>query len=477
MRTYAAYIASLFVTHNHLSHATAPEPHNFPHALARLLTTDKKPMVSDFDEVFKAVLKTTDYQELIASQADPDSLAALLDDVRVPPMVTDSGAGLRGSSPATESAAAASTGLALSEIELKQSHDPVSSSHAARPMARMAMGAGDSGLVSVSAAATVPVSTDPATAQYQSTKYIITTIDTLVHIMTVLNAVEKDVNAGNYLGVITTVDEQCNFMISKLAEEAVGRVFTSGDTAAKWRDALKQLGIKVATYVAARPGPESWPTFKAEILAAIGTLIDYAVVAKATMEASTTPPPTATNEQLQQQLQNEAVDAGCMCLWKCLFSICGGRRTATTAAPSVSAGGAASGSTALVPSTATAKTLELALFIDSTVATIQSIIHEVRTLEAAGPEGQQRLKNLQLRIGLRVMSLLKQAIANDALEKLYDTLKTRSAYLIGSMNGVSSASAWDSIKGVVADTLTAIVSDLNASKPADVFATSSSGGG
>jgi hypothetical protein len=162
-----------------------------------------------------------------------------------------------------------------------------------------------------------------------------------------------------------------------------------------------------------------------------------------------------------------------MCLWKCLFSVCGGRSaTTTTAAPSSSALGGAPLSPA---STAAIKTLQLALFIDSTVATIQAIIDEIRTLDASGSEGQQRLKNLQLRIGLRLMSMLKQAIANDALEKIYDTLKGRTVYLLGSVNGVTSAGAWDTIKGAVSDTLAAIISDLNSSKPADVF-TAASGG-
>ena len=471
MYRYSAYIA--VITTIVFSGSQASSAPNFHHSLASLLTTKAKPSAEDFDEIFKTVIKTEDYQQLIAAEANPDGLAALLDDVRVVAPVADSGTGLRGSaSSAVDSRSApegSSTGLALPEIELTESHEPVTSSAGVvhRPMARMAASAGVSG--PVGASATVALSTDPATAQFQSTKYIITTIDTLVHVVTVLDAVQADVNAGNYLGVVTTVDEQCNFMLSKLADEAVDKIFTRGDTAAKWKDALKQVEIQVSNYVATKPGPETWPAFKDQVLAAIRTLVDYAVVARATMEASTTPPPGASNEQLEQQLQNEAIDTGCMCLWKCLFSVCGGRgETTTTASPaSVAVGGA--------PSTAATKTLQLALFIDSTVATIQAIIDEIRTLDASGSEGQQRLKNLQLRIGLRLMSMLKQAIANDALEKIYDTLKGRTVYLLGSVNGVSSAGAWDTIKGAVSDTLAAIISDLNASKPTDVF-TAPSGG-
>lgn len=458
MYRYSGYIAAITVLSITGSRSSAPV--DFGHALASLLTTKAKPSSTDFDEILKAVIKTEDYQQLLAAEANPDGLASLLDDVRVVVPSADSGAGLRGSAASTSAAdGAASTGLTLPEVELVESHDSVAS----RPMARMAVSAGASALGGPPVTATVSVSSDPSTAQYQSTKYIITTIDTLVHIVTVLNAVEADVNAGNYIGVVTRVDEECNFLLSKLADEAISKIFTRGDTAAKWKDALRQVQIQVSSYVATKPGPETWPAFKAQVIAAITTLVDYAVVAKSAVDA--TPAPGATNEQLQQQLQDQAIETGCLCLWK-MFSCCNSNSVRTAPPPSTGPVSA----TTLSPSSATVKTLQLALFIDSTVATIQTIIDEVRTIEAAGPEGEQRLKNLQLRIGLRLMNLAKEALANDALEKIYDTLKGRTVYLLGSFRGVSSAGAWDSIKGTVADTLAAIISDLNASKPGDVFA-------
>jgi hypothetical protein len=477
MYRYSVYIASwLVISLTGSRAATAPwltkiETPNFNHALASLLTTKAKPSPSDFDELFKQVIESDDYHALIASEAHPDSLPVLLEEVRVGNQVTDPTLSLSAASRALDPAGlppGASTGLALNDIDLTETHAVVPVPAMRRPMARMVASAGDSAPAGVPAPATLSVSTDPASAQYQSTQYIITTLDTLVRVVAILNSVQSEIDAGNYLGAVARVDAECNFVLSKLADESIDKIFTRSDTAAKWKDALKQVGIQVATYVRTKPGADSWPAFKEQVVAAIGTLVDYGVVAKSAMESSAPPPAGTTNEQLQQQLQEEAINAGCLCLWKCLFSRCGGRSATTTTA---SPGSAASGTSAgpLVPASAAANTLRLALFIDSTVATIEGLIHEIRTLESAGPEGEQRLKNLQLRIGLRIMNMLKQAIANDAFEKIYDSLKTRSVYLMGSLNGVSSASAWDTIKGGVSDTLTAIVSDLNASKPGDVF--------
>lgn len=466
MYRYSVYIATGLVISLTGSNATAPPP-NFHHALASLLSTNSKPSAADFDDLFKELIKSDDYHSLIASEARPESLPTLLQEVRIGNQVTDptlaSASAVTGAIPP-----GASTGLTLAEIELTGTGGAVPVPAMRRPMARVVASAGVPAPGSVPASPTLAVSTDPASAQYQATLYIVTTLDTLVRVLTVVNSVQQEIDAGNYLGAVTRVDAECNFVLSKLAEESFDKIFTRGDTAAKWKDALKQVGIQVATYVHDKPGPESWPAFKEHVVASIGTLVDYAVVAKAAMESSAPPPAGATNEQLQQQLTDEAINAGCLCLWKCLFSRCGGRSaTTTTVAPSAAASGTSAGP--LVPASATARTLQLALFIDSTVATIEGIIREIRTLESAGPEGEQRLKNLQLRIGLRLMNMLKQAIANDAFEKVYETLKTRSVYLVGSMNGVSTASAWDTIKGGVSDTLTAIISDLNASKPADVF--------
>ena len=462
MYRYTGYVAALSVLAFTGSRSSAPL--DFGHALASLLATKAKPSTADFDEILKAVIKTDDYQQLLASQADPDGLAVLLDDVRVLAPVADSGAGLRGSASAS-SADAASTGLRLPDVELVVSHEPVTSSGSAgRPMARLAVSAGDSALGGVPPTATLSVSSDPSTAQYQSTKYIITTIDTLGHIVTVLNAVEADVNAGNYLSVVTRVDEECNFLLSKLADDAISKIFTRDDTAAKWKNALKQVQIQMSTYVATKPGPETWLAFKAQMVAAITTLLDYAIVARTTM--GSTPAPGTSNEELERQVQDKAIETGCLCIWK-LFSCCYNSDSVKTAPPPSTA---PDSGVVAPPSSATMKTLQLALFIDHTVATIQSIIDEVRTLEASGPEGERRLRNLQLRIELGIMTLTQEALANDALVKIYDALKGRSLFLLGTFRGVSSAGAWDSIKAAVTETLAAIVSDLNASKPGDVFA-------
>ena len=77
--------------------------------------------------------------------------------------------------------------------------------------------------------------------------------------------------------------------------------------------------------------------------------------------------------------------------------------------------------------------------------------------------------NLKLRIALRVTNLVKQALANDALGKLFDKIKSRSVLLMGTMSGVGSAGSWEAIKDTVSEVLAAITQDLEASKPTGVI--------
>jgi hypothetical protein len=264
------------------------------------------------------------------------------------------------------------------------------------------------------------------------------------------------------LGVIGRLDSEFNFHLSKLADEAIGRIISDDDLAGKWKKALRAVEAKVTTYTDAKPGPTSWPAFKAEVLEALSTLIDYAIVAKTTAEdIAVTAQPGDTNDQLEQKVKNAAVDTGCLCLWKCIYKICGGTATTTTTTVSPQ------GSGVVNPSSDKVKVLQLAIFIDSTVTTIQGIVREVNALDTVGPAGEERLKNLKLRIALRLMNMLKQAIANDSLESIYESIKTKSLYLLGTLSGVTAGSGgWDSIREAVSGSLNMIVSDLNESKPA-----------
>lgn len=55
------------------------------------------------------------------------------------------------------------------------------------------------------------------------------------------------------------------------------------------------------------------------------------------------------------------------------------------------------------------------------------------------------------------------------VDKVYDAIKNKSMFILANMNGVTSASAWDSVKDNIADALNAITHDLNASKPVGVI--------
>lgn len=115
------------------------------------------------------------------------------------------------------------------------------------------------------------------------------------------------------------------------------------------------------------------------------------------------------------------------------------------------------------------KAIEVVFFIESTVASIESIIKEVKALDSAGPEWGARMKNLKLRIALRLTTLLKEAIANDAFENLRGSLENKSALVLASLSGVGTEAGWETIKHSVSKLLSAVVSDLNASKPQGVL--------
>jgi len=465
----------------------SPAPVEIEFALAGLLNQKTKPTAAELDTIFESLVQSQEYKRMIASEANSEELAGLLDHVRSVPKVPvgDSvalaGAGT-GLSESKKAAEVPSVGIELSSVDL-------SSAPAPKPRMRFAsFRAGGVPYSAVSAGEFLPEETvakkgrmvaratassaaaadialiDPEAAQLESTKYIITTIDTLTHILVVLSSVEGDVNAGNYLTVVAKVDSECNYVLSKLVEEAIDRIVTNDDFAAKWKKALRQILAQMTAYTETKPGPDTWEAFKAQTIDALSVLVDYAMVAKTTAEENAvTAAPGDSNAVLEQKLETAVVDTGCLCLWKCMYRICRSTgavsETTTTPLPPVAPGIAG-------PNSERLKALQLVLFIDSTVVTIQGIVKQVRELETSGPEGEERLKNLKLRIGLQLMSMLRQAIANDALDKIYDAIKNRSLYLLGTLSGVTSAAGgWDAIKGAVSDSLNAIVADLDASKP------------
>jgi hypothetical protein len=474
--TYLALLALAAV-----KNVSSSSPVQFELALAGLLNEKSKPTTEDFDGLFRTLISTEDYKKMVASEIHPTDLPSLLEEFRSAPKVPVSSA-------TSADGAAAGTGLSDAKGESKSDSiglSPVgvelSEIEASKPRVRFAPRMDAKGDYTVVAraesepadesvgikartAAAAPSSdvVDPAKAQLESTKYIITTIDTLSHILVVLNAIEGDVNAGNYLTVIAKVDDECNYQLSKLADEAIDRIITNDDLACKWKKALRAVEAQVTQYTDAKPGPGTWPAFKAEVLEALTTLIDYAVVAKTNAEEMVvTAQPGDSNDVLEDKLQDAVVDTGCLCLRKCFYRVCdGSRRTTTPTPPPVAPG-------VVGPTSDRLKALRLAIFIDSTIATIQGIVKEVKELQSSGAAGEERLKNLKLRIALRLMSMLKQALANDVLDKVYDAIKNRSLYLLGTLSGVTASSGgWDTIKGAVSDTLNMIVTDLNASKPA-----------
>ena len=308
-----------------------------------------------------------------------------------------------------------------------------------------------------------PVTIESST---QSLQYIVKTIDTLSHLMLVFNRIDADINAQNYVTLLKDLDEEFNPVLAKLANEAIDRLVKSDSTAAKWKDAVWQLHLMVANYVVEGQGIEQWPAFKNQVLATLVKILNYATVANLATNQQISSA-DASNAELKHQLQQEVVQTGCMCLFQCLTRICAPRAQATTSAPSptptIDSEGHYGG-----PSDAARRALELVMFIESTETSLRAIIAEVSSLRASGREGEDRMKNLKLRIALRLTNLLKQAIANHAFEKVKNTLKSKSLVLLGSLSGTS-GDGWETIKDTISEVLNSIIADLNASKPANVI--------
>ena len=406
--------------------------------LASLLVEGRRPDVAELDNLVRDLFASKDYQRVTKGELIGKSdFVSLLDSV-VPPS-DESG----GDSPVS----------AIFTSKTPRGANP--------PMLRVARAGGVPTRSSGALDGIPAISLSDVTVS-GSIQYIVTTIDTLSHLVLVINQLDADMKSQNYVDVVKALDADFNLLLAQLANEAIDRLSLSSESSKNWKDALWQLHLLVADYVSQEKGIDEWAAFKAQVAAGLAKLIDYAVVANAIGPAYV-PPKEATNEELKQELQNEAIDTSCLCIWKCLYRICSGRSSATTTTALPGVEGDDHGVRS-APSAAQA--IQTILFIESSVATLQGLINEIETLNAAGEEGKERIDNFKLRVGLRITNIIKQALLNDALDKIYDKLKGRSVLLLGTMAGVTNSGSWDAVKTNIASTISAIVSDLNESKPA-----------
>ena len=418
--------------------------------LASLLVEGGRPDVAELDNLVRNLFGSRDYQHVTRGEKIGDSdFISLLDSV-VPPSA-ESG----GDSPVSAIfTSKTSRGANPSMLRVARAGGgPTRSSEAL------------DGIPAISLSDVTVSASNPSDANSKSIQYIVTTIDTLSHLVLVINQLDADMKSQSYVDVVKALDADFNPLLAQLANEAIDRLSLSSASSKNWKDALWQLHLLVADYVSQEKGIDDWAAFKAQVAAGLAKLIDYAVVANAIGPAYV-PPKEATNEELKQELQNEAIDTTCLCVWKCLYRICSGRSSATTTTALPGVEGDEHG---VRSAPGTAQAIQTILFIESSVATLQGLINEIETLNAAGEEGKERIDNFKLRVGLRITNIIKQALLNDALDKIYDKLKGRSVLLLGTMTGVSNSGSWDAVKTNIASTISAIVSDLNDSKPAGVI--------
>ena len=397
----------------------------FEQELATLLaSSSERTSAEDLDRLAMSLVSSPEYREFAASQTLPEeSMANLFKELADVPNTP------------------ASTGL-----------EPVPASIQGSRLGKPAVASLPSG--PIRNAVLADPTTDLTTGQFHAMKFMGTSMESLVQLLQILNSMQSDVNEGNYLTVVAALDKQFNFVLTNLANKAVDSIFTDKDTAAKWKDALWQTHLKVSTYVNDKPGPSTWGNFKAEVVASLQTLINVAVIAKGS--ANEPIAPGASNAQLTNQLQNSAIDTAGIFFWRCWFRICGGSTTdVVTGTPST---------TVTAPSDKASQLIEAALFIDNAIATIEDIVKDVRALKKNTPDGKAKLKNLKLRIALRLMNLLKKAVSSKAFDKVYDALKSKSILTLATVSAAD-INSWEKVQAAIANSLKAIVTDLNSAKP------------
>lgn len=303
----------------------------------------------------------------------------------------------------------------------------------------------------------------PIVASTNAIRYIISNIAPIAEIVAALADINSKINAENYVNLINLFDKNFNAPLKALATRAITEIPQSDGSASRWKAILWELHVLVDGYVSQSKDIEDWAAFKAQLDTTLTRLNVYAMVAR---DRAAEPPPAAgtSNADLEQQLQVALVDTLCACFGECLFRICGRTGDGGPVPPAVP------GDVVHAPDDALRKAIALTLFVESVALSIDGIVREIGSLQrATGPDADERIKNLKLRITLRVVNLLKQALVNNVVDKVYNAIQNKSISILGIMNGVTSASAWDSVKEEIVNSLIAIRDDLNASKPISIF--------
>lgn len=319
-------------------------------AAARLLMDKPKPTAAELDAVVLGLVSSGDVVSAGflggSDVASLDSMSAALRHDALPPAPMMRRA-------VTKSATASVTSIDMVGI------DVIPDEGAGIMLREVPSGPGSSGAGS---AAPGVVSTD-------AMRFIISNIDTITKIVAVLNDINSKINSENYVDLIKLFDLQFNVPLNALATDALTKIPQSEESASRWKAALWELHLFVAGYVSQSKGIEDWAAFKAQLDSTLTRLVDYAMVAR---DRAVEPPPAAgtSNTDLEHQLQVAVVDTGCACFGKCLFRICGWTKSGApvpTADPSA---------VVRAPADATRKAIELTLFVESVVVSIDGIVRK-----------------------------------------------------------------------------------------------------
>ena len=423
------HLSAFFGAVSTVSAATASGDYYFQ-KFATLLVDEGRPSITQLDGLVREIYASDVYSTIIkAEQVAESEFFVLLNSV-VPPIPADSQSNLKGPTKATGASTLGSNVYA-----------GVPTTDLSTP----------TGLVD---------------ATGSSIQYIGTTIAALSNLVLVIKKMDADVKAQNYVDAVQRLDTELNVPLAQIANEAFDRLSMSTDSAKAWKDAIWQLHLLVANYVSDKKGIDEWNDFREQLTAGLKKLVNYAVVAQTTSH-SYVPSAGESTAQLRKDLKNNVVDTTCLCVWRCIYRFCfpGSRQSAaTTPEPPPSNDDISR----ITPNSADFQSIQTVLFIESSVAALKSLVRELATLNASGPEGRDRLKNYQLRLAIRIVNIIKQALLNGSFANIYEKLKSRSLLLLGTMSGVATATSWDTVKDNISATISAMVSDLNDSKPSVV---------
>jgi hypothetical protein len=245
-----------FLFHISASPVTSQQHRDFAQGLFSLLENSKNPTVTELDDLIRSLFLSPEYNDVLRRE--------IMNDVELTELVDSSDHSVN-EAPKTKQHAFPVSAEAADAVKRKD-------------LPEIEMLYDDSGDTIPNLVRLTREPTTPTDAAYKANKYIVTTVDTLSHLMVVMNRFKDEIKADNYVDLIHEFDEEFSPFLAQLANEATTSLFASYSMPAKWKEVIWQLHLLVANFVAEKKGFEKWGGLHDQIKGTLGKLLEYAVV-------------------------------------------------------------------------------------------------------------------------------------------------------------------------------------------------------